>query len=285
MSENMCPIIALITDFGTRDWYAASIKGRIFNECPNARIVDITHDIRPGDIHAASYVLASCMQDFPENTIFLCVVDPGVGTDRKALLCHIGDYTIICPNNGLITYPIKQLPDNNSVFYEILLEHSDTDTISNTFHGRDVFAPVAGKIAASKITVEDLGESVSDPIFLPLPKPEIKKGVISGTITYIDKFGNVITNISQAELGLFSIKATAYVEAKGTCISLKTTFEEVDEGEPLTYIGSNGFLEIGMNRRHAAKEMKLSVGGSILFYPEPPTNGSAVLKITPIDNP
>ena len=285
MPDHMRPIIALITDFGTRDWYVASIKGRILYHCPDARIVDITHDVRPGDVHAASYVLASCMKDFPENTIFLCVVDPGVGTDRKALLCHVGNYTIICPNNGLITYPIKDFPEGISVFYEILPEHTDVDTISNTFHGRDVFAPVAGKIAASEMTVEDLGENVTDPVFLPLPKPEIKKGVISGTIAYIDKFGNVITNISQSELALFSIKATAYVEAKGTCISLKSTFGEVGEGEALTYIGSNGFLEIGMNRRHAAKEMKLSVGGSILFYPEPPTNGTAVLKITPIENP
>ena len=281
----MPPIIALITDFGTRDWYGASIKGKILHYCPEARIVDITHDIRPGDIYAASYVLAACMNDFPEETIFLCVVDPGVGTDRKALLGHIGNYTVICPNNGLVTYAVKQHPESISVFYEIITEQSEGDSISNTFHGRDVFAPVAGKIAASLMTVENLGESIGEPVFLDLPKPEIKKGVISGTITYIDKFGNVITNISQSELGLFSIKATAYVEAKGTCIPLKSTFGEVGEGDPLTYIGSNGFLEIGMNRRHAAKEMKLSVGSSILFYPEPPTNGSAVLKITPIENP
>ena len=285
MHKTMSPIIALITDFGTRDWYGASIKGKILHYCPEARIIDITHDIRPGDIHGASYVLASCMTDFPEGTIFLCVVDPGVGTDRKALIGNIGKYTIIGPNNGLVTYAVKRHPENINVFREIVTEPSEEDSISNTFHGRDVFAPVAGKIAALLVTVESLGESIAEPVLLELPKPEIKKGVISGTITYIDKFGNVITNISQAELGLFSIKATAYVAAKGTCIPLKSTFGEVAEGDPLTYIGSNGFLEIGMNRRHAAKEMKLSVGGSILFYPEPPTNGSAVLKITPIENP
>jgi S-adenosyl-L-methionine hydrolase (adenosine-forming) len=284
MSKNLSPIIALITDFGTRDWYVASIKGKILNYCPDARMVDVTHEIRPGDIHAASYVLASCISDFPEGTIFLCVVDPGVGTDREAILGHICGYTVICPNNGLVTYAIKRFPETINVFYEILYKSTEEDTISNTFHGRDVFAPVAGKIAASLITIEDLGQNISNPVLLNLPKPEIRKGVISGAITYIDKFGNVITNISQTELNLFSIKPTAFVETKGTRIPLKATFGEVEEGQPLTYIGSNGFLEIGMNRRHAAKEMKLSVGGSILFYPEPPPNESAVLKITAVDN-
>jgi S-adenosyl-L-methionine hydrolase (adenosine-forming) len=285
MRKNTSPIVALITDFGTRDWYGASVKGRILNYCSEVCIVDITHDIRPGDIQAASYVLASCISDFPENTIFLCVVDPGVGTERKALLAHIGQYTVICPDNGLITHAVRKFPEDISVFYEILPEPTQDDSISNTFHGRDVFAPVAGKLAASIMDIEDLGESIQHPVFLDLPKPEIKKGVISGSVSYIDKFGNVVTNISQAELGLFSVRATAYVEVKGICIALKTSFGEVDEGQPLTYIGSNGFLEIGMNRRHAAKEMKLSVGCSILFYPEPPSSGSPVLKIIPIDTP
>lgn len=285
MRNNTPPIVALITDFGNRDWYAASIKGRILEYCPDASIVDITHEIRPGDIHAASYVLASCINDFPADTVFLCIVDPVVGTERKALLGRIDQYTVICPDNGLITHAIKRFDENTCVFYEIFPEHPQNESISNTFHGRDVFAPVAGKIAASLMDVEDLGESVQSPVLLELPKPEIRKGVISGSISYIDKFGNVVTNISQAELGLFSIKATAYVEVKGVCIALKTSFGEVEEGQSLTYIGSNGFLEIGMNRRHAAKEMKLAVGGSILFYPEPPSNGSPVLKIIPIDSP
>lgn len=268
MEKKTPPIIALITDFGYRDWYAGSIKGKLQTYCPGAKIVDISHSIPPGDIHSASYVLASCIKDFPPNTLFLCVVDPGVGTNRKAIMGRIGKYTVICPNNGLISNAFRLFPENTGPFYEVLPSQASDEMISATFHGRDVFAPITGKVASGSIEIKNLGNIVNDLVMLDLPKPEIKKGVISGVISYIDQFGNAITNISKTELGLFAIRSSAYVVIKGIRISLKTTFAEVEVGQPLTYVGSNGFLEVGMNQQNAAMELKLAIGTSIRFYPK-----------------
>lgn len=278
MEKKTPPIIALITDFGCRDWYTGSIKGKLHTYCPDVRIVDISHSISPGDIHSASYVLASCIQDFPADTLFLCVVDPGVGTNRKAIMGRIGKYTVICPNNGLISHAFRAFPDSTGPFYEVLPSHASDDMISATFHGRDVFAPIAGKVASGSIEIKTLGDVVHDLVMLDLPKPEIKKGVISGVISYIDQFGNAITNISKTELGLFAIRSSAYVVIKGIRISLKTTFADVEAGQPLTYVGSNGFLEVGMNQRNAANELKLAIGASVRFYPETSKDHLPTLK-------
>jgi len=268
MRKTASPNIALITDFGIKDWYPGSIKGQILRQHPDAKITDITHSIPPGNVWYASYVLAACVEDFPKETLFVVVVDPGVGTRRECMIGRIGDATIICPNNGIVSHCIHYLPDQCGPFYEILPEHTLNKTISSTFHGRDIMAPIAGRISAGNLRVEDLGTVIHQVVRLPISKPEIKRGIIFGSIQYIDHFGNAITDISQKELGLFSIKPTACLEVKNTIISLKTTFAEADIGAPLTYIGSNGFLEIAVNRRNAAKQLELKIGDPVSFHME-----------------
>ncbi len=262
------PLIALITDFGSKDWYTGSMVGTIYKHCPEARVETITHNIPPGDIRSASYVLASCIDDFPASTIFICVVDPGVGTDRKAMMGRIGNQTVICPNNGLISDCIHHDPQSIGKFYEVLPENSPSDFISATFHGRDIFAPVAGKVAAGKMKIEELGPLMTDILQFEIPKPEIHKGAISGSVRYIDVFGNAITNISGAELSLFSIRATAYLTIMDIRIPLRTTFGESQPGQPLTYIGSNGFLEIAVNGGNGATQLGIKTGESLKFFPD-----------------
>jgi S-adenosylmethionine hydrolase len=133
MANNNPPVVALITDFGTQDWYCGTIQGKILSGCPDARIVNISHFIPAGDVYTASYVLASCMADFPANTLFLCVVDPGVGTSRKAIVGRIGPYTVIAPDNGLISHAVQKYAHDKGPFYEITPEVIPSGGISSTF--------------------------------------------------------------------------------------------------------------------------------------------------------
>jgi S-adenosyl-L-methionine hydrolase (adenosine-forming) len=268
MQNSNPPVIAIITDFGTQDWYCGSIQGRILAGCPDARIVNISHAIPPGDVYTASYVLASCMADFPANTLFLCVVDPGVGTSRKALVGRIGPYTVIAPDNGLISHAARKYANNRGPFYEITPEAIPSGGISSTFHGRDIFAPVAARVASNAMRIKELGSIIQEPCLLESARPEVKRGMIAGHIRYIDHFGNGITDISRMDLELLNVKTSAYLLVGSRKIALRSTFGDVSEGMPLTYIGSNGFLEIGVNCGHAAQNLGLALGQEVRFLPE-----------------
>ena len=276
MRKTVFPPIALISDFGNRDWYVGSVKGQILRHHPEATIIDISHQILPGSVWHASYVLASCIKDFPPETLFVVVVDPGVGTKRECILGRIGDYTVLCPNNGILSHALHYFPNQNGPFYQILPEQHSGKTISSTFHGRDIFAPVSGKIAAGTLRTQDLGPIIHNLVKLKIQKPEFRKGTIYGSVQYIDHFGNLITDISESELSLFSVKPTACIEFNDTLIAMKTTFGDVEIGQPLTYIGSNGFLEIAVNRRNASKQLNLKIGDPVSFHLEyKPDTGAA----------
>ena len=266
LRKSTFPTIALITDFGQRDWYVGSIKGQILKHHAEARIVDISHQIPPGDIWAASYVLASCLRDFPDGTLFMVVVDPGVGTARKCILGRIGQATVLCPNNGILSHCLHEYANQQGPFFEIVPDMDPKSPISATFHGRDVFAPVAGKIAAGTLHPDGLGPIVHDLVVLPISKAELKPGSIHGTVQYVDHFGNAITNICQSELRLLRFKPGACVQVHQTLIPLRSTFGEVEEGQPLTYIGSNGFLEVAVNRGSAARQLKLKAGQQVTLH-------------------
>jgi S-adenosyl-L-methionine hydrolase (adenosine-forming) len=266
--KHQAPTIAIITDFGNKDWYVASMKGQILRNFPEARMVDITHHIAPGNVWSASYVLASCIADFPAETIFLVVVDPGVGTARKCIMGRIIDYTVLCPNNGVVSHCLHRYPNQYGPFYEIIPEKMVGNPISSTFHGRDIFAPIAGKIAAGTLQLDGLGPILHEWVRLPIQKAEFRRGVIHGSVQYIDHFGNAITNICDSELQLFQMKSSAFVKVKNLSISMRSTFGEVEVGQPLTYIGSSGFLEIGVNQRSAAKLLDLRMGEPVELHLE-----------------
>jgi S-adenosylmethionine hydrolase len=273
--------IALLTDFGHKDWFVASLKASIRNVHPEAIIDDITHSVPPGKIWDASYILSICIKDFPDDTIFVAVVDPGTGSERKSLLVKIGSSTVIAPDNGLISHAMASYPDHCGPAFEILPEHSPVDSISSTFQGRDILAPVAGKIAAGSLRVDDLGTIIEAPVLLTIDKPTIKKGVVYGSVQYIDHFGNAITNISQAELGLFTMKPTAFLEIGKTRIALRNTFADVGKGDPLTYVGSEGFLEIAANQDRAVDTLGIRIHDHVRFYP----TDMPVIKSIPTKRP
>jgi S-adenosylmethionine hydrolase len=242
--------IALLSDFGTKDWFVASMKGVILSVNPRAVIADINHDIPPGDITAGAFNLLACHASFPAGTIFVAVVDPGVGSRRAAIAVRGGGYTFIGPDNGLFsmifdnyyTSEIRSL-ENTRYFQK---------EVCSTFHGRDLFAPVAAHLSKG-VAFEKLGPKRKSIIPLStLPAARAVKNTIVGSVIYIDRFGNAITNISS------SLASHARrIRVKGHTIPLCNCYSDVAEGKPVAVIGSCGFVEISVNRGNAAQKMKL----------------------------
>jgi S-adenosylmethionine hydrolase len=249
--------IALLSDFGTRDWFVASMKGVILSINPAAVIVDITHDIPPGDISAGAFNLLACHSSFPRGTIFVVVVDPGVGSQRAALAVKAGGYVFVGPDNGLFSLII----DN---YYKCEIRSLENPRcfqkeISSTFHGRDVFAPAAAHLSKG-LAFGKLGPRLKTIAGLSMPSAAraMKKDIV-GSVIYIERFGNAVTNIPSSLATLAS-----RVRVKGHTIPLYGCYGDVAKGKPVAVIGSCGFVEISVNRGNAAQKMKLSIGDKVI---------------------
>lgn len=247
-------IITLITDFGTADGYAGAMKGVIWGINPRARIVDITHDIRPQDIPHAAHVLETIYPYYPPGTIHVIVVDPGVGTERRAVAVRTREAYLIAPDNGLLHPIIK------GVIEAVALTERRfwRETVSITFHGRDIFAPVAAYLSQG-VPLGEFGPAVSSLKSLSLPGPVIEQeGNLIGHVIHIDRFGNAITDLEAGDLppGPFRI------EVKGRRIEgLSRTYAE---GEGLlALLGSNGHLEIALKNGSAAEALRLVIGDRV----------------------
>lgn len=254
-------LIAIVTDFGLKDGFVGTMKGVIYGINPQSVIVDISHDISPQNIREGLFVLESSYRYFPEETIFLVVVDPGVGSHRKALLLKAEKYFFIGPDNGIFSFLYKK---EKPEIIEITNRDYCLPEISQTFHGRDIFAPVAGHISKG-IDYSLMGRKIDNIILLPGLVPEIlpdKK--IMGQIIYIDKFGNLITNITENFLNNRDIT----IKLKNTIITgLSTSYGEVSPGKPLAIIGSSGYLEIAVNHGNAG-DLFCCHGGEKIFLLE-----------------
>ena len=192
------PIITLTTDFGEADYYVPAMKGVIHTINPAAEVIDLTHLIPPHDIYAAAFTLMCCYKDFPRGTIHLVVVDPGVGSSRRPILVAAGDYTFVGPDNGVFSYIYQR--EQSARIVHLTAEHYFRPTVSNTFHGRDVFAPVAAYVS-KLVDWQKMGEEISDPVRFNTPTPVVLSDkAIRGHVIHIDRFGNVITNITRNEL-------------------------------------------------------------------------------------
>src|SRR6266478_233225 len=195
------PLITLTTDFGTRDWFAGTMKGVILGIHPRAKVVDLTHEIAPGDIWSGAFALNAACHFFPKGTIHVAVVDPGVGSSRRAITVQTTDYIFVGPDNGVLSWAlakqeIKAVHELENVDYFL-------PDVSATFHGRDVFAPVAAHLSRG-VPVRKLGPRLKDFVRLPWPEVARRPGAITGEVIFIDRFGNAITNIPTAavrELG------------------------------------------------------------------------------------
>lgn len=259
------PLITLLTDFGTADYFVAAVKGVILASNPQARLVDITHDIPPQDIEAAAFTLLAACPAFPAGTIHVAVVDPGVGSSRRELLIRSRGQFFVGPDNGIFSYVCEGSDleifhlDNAKYFRK---------PVSSTFQGRDVFAPVAAALS-NGVKPGELGTQVSDYIQLKPLKPETSEsGEIKGRIIHIDRFGNCVTNITPNELTpkMIAGRASARINSK-TVKSFRTYFaEETGSREKLFGIwGSAGFLEIAAANASAAKILNAHRGDAVVI--------------------
>ncbi len=274
------PIITLLTDFGTRDHYVASLKGVILGLNPEVTLVDLSHEVPPQDIVAGAFVLAEAAPYFPPGTIHLAVVDPGVGTHRRGLAARCRGQFWVGPDNGLFhfvfagTNPAAATWDSSLPECTIVSLESPAffrPHISTTFHGRDVFAPVAAHLSLG-VELGQLGPLLLNPVPLPLPEPGFSPGVAQGQVIYIDRFGNLITNLPGAALLSWLGNSPAFrLQVAGVVLRrLSPTYAEVGPGEPLALLGSHGYLEIAVNRGNAARLLKAAVGQPVVIYLDQP---------------
>lgn len=245
------PLITLTTDFGESDYFVPAIKGVIYSVNPAAEIVDLTHLIPAHDIYAAAFTLMCCYKDFPKDTIHLVVVDPGVGSARRPILVMSDDYNFVGPDNGVFSYIYQREHVNRVVHFTT--EHYFRQPVSNTFHGRDVFAPVAAYVS-KLVDWRMMGEEISDPVRFNTPTAVVvSEKQIRGTVIHVDRFGNLITNITPAELTEEMVRAGACVRI-GTheAARVLTHFAEANPNELFAYFGSTGFMELAVPRQSAA---------------------------------
>lgn len=250
--------IALITDFGTTDYFVGAMKGVILSINENARIIDITHEIPPQNIKAASFNLRACYKNFPEKTIFVAVVDPGVGSDRRPILVETTKHYFIAPDNGLLSFVFNE--EKNRRVFEITNDKFFRHPVSRTFHGRDIFASVAAHLS-NKNEIAAFGSEIIDYVSFENASRKKSGGNTEGEILYIDHFGNLITNLSENDL---PEKFT--LEIKEVKISKRRAFfAEAEENELFTIIGSADFLEVVAFRDSAARLTGAKVGQAIIL--------------------
>lgn len=252
------PVVALLTDFGTRDHYVGTIKGVILGIAPDVTIVDLTHEVAPQDVHQAAYALLASYRYFPHGTIFCCVVDPGVGSTRRAVAVALEHqdrtYYVVLPDNGLLTPILQQVTLKAAVSLENSAYH--LRTMSATFHGRDLFAPVAAHLAAG-VPLEELGPHVptEDLVRIAWPEPQYTPGGWHIAVIHVDHFGNLITNLPGDVLEPSSTGWTIQL-GNETIRGVSRTFADVAVGEPVAYIGSSGLLEIAVRQGSARQAFK-----------------------------
>lgn len=261
--------IALLTDFGLSDQYVGVMKGVILNRVPNANIVDISHNVSPHNIDEGAYLLWASYQYFPPGTIFVSVVDPGVGSKRK-VICVVGDgYYFLAPDNGLLKYVLSAL--GNFKTYSVTERKYFLAQVSNTFHGRDIFAPVCAHLA-NGLAPSRLGNTIK-PETTPgrfITIDPLKKQLVKGRIIHIDRFGNLVTNFQPVRINagfekmkieVNSIEETKHKENFVTHYSL--TYAEAPEHKPFMIIGSSGLMEVSLKNGSAADFLKAVQGTSL----------------------
>ncbi|MBN1942342.1 MAG: SAM-dependent chlorinase/fluorinase [Phycisphaerae bacterium] len=243
------PLVTLTTDFGLADPYAAAMKGVILKSCPDAEIVDISHQVPSHNILSGAFILANAAPFFPPNTVHLVVVDPGVGTDRAILVAQFGDQIYVFPDNGIITFIKESYPLQNMVeikdFGLLGIEGA-----SGTFHGRDVFAPVVGYIFSGK-PISHLGSVPQHYTLLDLPQPRSSDEEMAGRVIHVDHFGNLITNISRQHFPSHwkDPKAALEVYCQDQHVGpIRTAYGQVEPGRPLAVFNSMNLLELAVNR-------------------------------------
>ena len=244
-------MITLLTDFGTADYFVGAVKGAILSVNPKAVIADITHEIPPQDIEAGAFTLLACYNTFPAGTIHVAVVDPGVGSERRPIVVSVNEQFFVGPDNGIFSYICDRETSHRT--FHVTAKKYFRPSPSTTFHGRDIFAPVAAALSKG-VKPEQLGREIDDEVRLE-PLDRVTR------IIHIDHFGNCITNITRDQL-----KAGAGLVIKGKTIrDFRNFYGEDPSSKPFAIWGSAGFLEISVNGGSAAKTLRVKRGDKIVI--------------------
>ncbi len=258
------PIITLTTDYGTNDHLVGVLKGVILKINPEATIVDITHAVTPFDLLDGALAIASAYAYFPPRTIHVVVVDPGVGTERRPILVSGQNQYFIAPDNGVLSGVYEK--EQNCTVRQLTSEHYFALPVSKTFHGRDVFAPVAGWLS-KHWQPASMGEVIEDYKKFALPKPKETEGVLKGVVLKVDSFGNLMTNFRVEDLAPDAVEKGEIPLQVGThpVTRMVGMFASGNAGEPVAYIGSSGYLEIAVNKGNASKTLGIGRGTPVLL--------------------
>ena len=261
--RNNPPPIALITDFGLSDGYVGAMKGVIIDVLPWVQVIDISHDIEPQNIRQAAFVLYTAAPHFPEGTVHLVVVDPGVGTDRRPIAVYTDSAVFVGPDNGVFswiykTQTVREIRELTNPYYK-------RARVSPTFHGRDLFAPFAAHIAAG-VPSASIGPVVGAPVTFDIPDPKIQyDGSIRGEAIHIDSFGNIVTNITREML---AASPNWTIEIAGLEVSaFRLSYAYAREGQLFALIGSQDFLEVAIRNGNAAQRLDVSRCDPVTVHP------------------
>lgn len=256
------PVIALLTDFGGRDHYAGAMKGVALGICPEATLVDITHEVPAHDVLAAAFELAAAYRYFPPGTIFLVVVDPGVGSSRRGLAAEAGEYKFVAPDNGVLSLVFDDNPLRRVV--ELSERRYARPTVSRTFEGRDRFAPAAAWLAKG-LELTALGRPAGAVQHLEMPRPRETAGGLEGEVVRVDRFGNLITNIDRRAFEKLAAGNRLTIRVGASQISkVVSTYADAAPGELCALVGGTDHLEIAANGANAATETGAARGTAVL---------------------
>jgi len=254
--------IGLITDFGLSDPYVGQIRGVLAKKAPGCRVVDISHGVTPFNVAQAGFFLAASYEHFPKDAVILAVVDPGVGSARRIVCLKLDERLLIAPDNGLLGLALKNAWAANVQVFDLSAAMDAPKKVSHTFHGRDVFAPLTAWLALGG-NPDDLGEEMNPENLVTheWSQPTVTPGRATGHVLHIDRFGNCVLNLEAESLGTpTGLQMTS--PARGELAYVKT-YAEMPEGAPGLLEGSQGFLEIAVNQRSAAKKFGLSMGDAL----------------------
>lgn len=258
-------IITLTTDFGEKDPYVAIMKGVILTVNTSARVVDITHQVPAGSIYEGAMIIRDACKWFPHGTVHLVVIDPGVGGKRRPVLVFTENYFFVGPDNGLLWHAAKE--EKSVEVIHLKEEKYWLHEVSSTFHGRDIFAPVAAHVS-NGINPFFMGEKIDDLVSLDCSPPIEKDNELVGQITRVDHFGNLITNITEKDLMPFLESKDFEIQVKGLSLKkINISYSEVPEGHPMALIGSSKFLEISVNRGNLSNYLnrKVKIGTKVII--------------------
>ena len=254
-------VITLLTDFGLQDAYVGAMKGVVLSINPQAQMVDLTHEVAAQDVEAAAFLLHGAYRYFPTGTIHVIVVDPGVGSERRGLAGRVGEHFFVAPDNGVLSWALADAPSCEMV--ELKNAEYFLPNVSRTFHGRDVFAPVAAHLSLG-VSLATFGPPVTDPVRFDVPQPVVVENQITAQVIHVDRFGNLITNVTDETLMRWQGQANVVIEIAGQRIEgVSATYSAAASHGLIALFESSGHLEIAVREGSAAERLGVGRGASV----------------------